>query len=444
MNIILIVSDTFRQDHMGCYGNKRVHTPHLDQFAETCVQFDNCYFGSFPTMPMRADLFTGKFTFPYLGWNPLPLHERPLAEILHESSYATLAAVDTPFLVRDGYGYDRGFKDFCWIPGQGKGNHLGDEAPRTRSERRHEEDYCSAKTMTTAEKLLEYYHKEKFFLYIDTWDPHEPWDPPSWYVERYYPGYDGRIVRPSYWNWREKGLREEDVRIAHACYCGEITMVDHWLGRFLDKVKAMGLWEHTALVFTSDHGFYFGQHDLFGKGRHTGRHWLQSPLYQELTRVPLLVYVPGVKPRKVRALVSSVDIMPTILELVGEEVPRTVQGESLVPLIRGERDTLRGFAVSSHALQNPGEQSRAVDGRARSVDEPHPTTVSTLPWTFLYSTEDYPAELYNIEHDPQELHNVIGQNWSEAEKLHRKLIQFLEGVGTDECYLATRQRLFRS
>jgi len=447
MNIIVIISDTLRQDHVGCYGNKVIRTPNFNQFAQSCVQFDNCYATSFPTMPMRADLFTGKFTFTYLKWGPLPQNEKTLAEILAKAGYATLAVVDTPFLIRNGYGYDRGFSDYSWIPGQYRfispGSEEG-ERPRIKYQRRYEEDYCAPKTMEAAEKYIEYYCKEKFFLYVDTWDPHEPWDPPSWYVEPYYPGYDGQIVGPCYGDWRQKGVKEEDIEIAHACYCGEITMVDRWVGRLLDRVKSIGLWENTAIVFTSDHGFYFGEHGYFGKLIQESGRAYQSPLYQEVTRVPLLIYVPGIKPRKVKVLVSLVDIMPTILELTGAKIPESVQGKSLVPLLREERDNFRDFVVTSPPLYNPGEQSKIVDDWLRTVEEPHFSTVTTPKWTFLYSTENSPGQLYDIGNDPKESQNVIGKNWQVAKNLHEKFVRLLEKVGTDEHYLALRRRLRKS
>ncbi len=437
MNVMVIVSDTFRQDHLGCYGNKSIHTPHLDQFAEECIQFDNCYATSFPTMPMRADLFTGKFTFSYLGWQPLPSEEKVLAEILAKAGYTTLGCVDTPFFVKNGYGYDRGFKDYSWILGQ------YEERPRIDYQRRYEEDHCAPKTMTAAEKYLEYYYKNKFFLYVDTWDPHEPWDPPSWYVEPYYPGYDGRVVQPCYWDWKEKGLKEEDIKVAHACYCGEITMVDHWVGRLLDKVKSMDLLKNTAIVFTSDHGFYFGEHGYFGKTRHSGRRSYQSPLYREITRIPLLIYVPGMKPKKVKAQVSLVDIMPTLLELARLEIPETVQGKSLVPLLEGKRDSFRDFVVTSPPLYNPGESSKIVDDWLRTVEKPHFSTITTPKWTFLYSTENSPAQLYDIENDPEESENVIAENWQVAQDLHQRFVKLLEKVDTSEHHLASRRRLCR-
>ena len=102
MNIVLIISDTFRQDHLGCYGNTWIHTPHLDQLASQSTVFDRCYAASFPTVPHRADLLTGKYSFTYLGWRPLSQSEITLAQLLTAAGYSTMGIVDTPFYTRNG------------------------------------------------------------------------------------------------------------------------------------------------------------------------------------------------------------------------------------------------------------------------------------------------------------------------------------------------------
>jgi arylsulfatase A-like enzyme len=264
MNIVLIIADTMRRDHLGCYGNPWIRTPHLDRFAEKAVVFDRCYAASFPTMPNRADLLTGKYSFTYVGWAPLPHAEVTLPQLLSAAGYATMGIVDTPFYVRKGYGYDRGFADFIWIRGQ----HAGPERRDATYPWRYEEDCFAPATLAAAERWLERHYKEKFFLLVDTWDPHEPWDPPPYYVELYQPDYNGQpAVWPCYWDWQEAGLSEEDVKAAHAHYCGEITMVDCWIGRLLERIELMGLMESTAIIFASDHGFYFGERGQFGKAR---------------------------------------------------------------------------------------------------------------------------------------------------------------------------------
>ncbi len=435
MNIVVIVSDTLRRDYLGCYRNKTIRTPHLDRFAESCVVFDNAHAASFPTMPMRADLFTGKFTFTYLGWAPLPHDEVILSQVLAGAGYRTMAVVDTPFFVKNGYGYDRGFHDFRWVRGQG-----GDRAD-TNYERRYEEDYCAPMTMAHAERWLERRHKQKFFLYVDTWDPHEPWDPPAHYVEMYLPKWDGTLVRPPYWDWREAGLTRRQMDIVRACYSGEVTMVDRWTGRLLERIESLGLMDDTAIIFTTDHGFYFGEHGMLGKTLMRKGEFLGAPLYEEVTHVPLLAYVPGVKPRRTNALVSHVDLMPTVLELAGVEIPDAVQGQSLLSLIRGKTQRARNFTVCTMPLYNPGEGTRVVDNFDRRVQEYLPSTLISGPWTMLYAREGAPVELYNVKSDPQQRRNVARRNPKIVQRLHRQFVKMLEQLGTEERLLAPRREL---
>ena len=136
MNVVLIVSDTLRSDHLGCYGNTTINTPNIDKLAGESIQFDKFYSASFPTVPARADLFTGKYTFPYLGWNALGRSETVLAAQFQDAGYNTIAAVDTPFFVRHGYHYDRGFRDFRFIDGQW----ADQEGQQTMFARRYEKD----------------------------------------------------------------------------------------------------------------------------------------------------------------------------------------------------------------------------------------------------------------------------------------------------------------
>ena len=103
MNIILVVSDTFRRDHLPCYGNQKVITPHLDRFARNALVFEDCYASSFPTVPARADIFTGRYTFTYLDWGPLPANEVTLAQLLTKGGYTTFGVADTPFLLRSSF-----------------------------------------------------------------------------------------------------------------------------------------------------------------------------------------------------------------------------------------------------------------------------------------------------------------------------------------------------
>jgi arylsulfatase A-like enzyme len=445
------MSDTFRRDHLGTYGHSTIRTPHLDRFAQKCTVFDRYYANSFPTVPARADLFTGKYTYTYLGWSPLPAGEKTLAQVLAGEGYSTMAVVDTPFLLKEAYNYDRGFQDFIYIRGQGWGRETQDTAPY----RRDETDYPAAATMHTAEQWLQRHYKEKFFLYVDTWDPHEPWNPPRWYTELYYPGYDGRVIAPCYCKYQDRGISEDDLKIAHANYCGEVTMVDRWVGRLLDTIEALKLMENTLVIFTSDHGFYFGEHGYFGKAHFgfgkTGfdhHKWVtpeefkiyRSPLYEELTRIPMFVYAPGFKPKRSQAITSLVDIPTTILDVIGMEIPDVMQGESARPALEGEK-TGKKFTVTSWPLYNPGEVSRAVDALERGVQEPLPSTIITEEWALIYGAQGYESELYHLPSDPKQSKNLVNEQAEQARDLHHLYLGHLKEAGTPARFLKLRQSL---
>ncbi len=441
MNVVVIVSDTFRRDNLSCYSSKGVYTPHLDRFAKQCVIFDQAYCASFPTVPMRADLMTGKYTFTYLGWAPLPRGEIVLPQILTNAGYTTMGIVDTPFFMRGGYNYDRGFQDFIQYRGQDKSTE-GYGYSNVAYERRYEEDYFAPKTCIAAEHWLERHYKENFFLYVDTWDPHEPWDPPAHYVERYEPDWDGKLVPPPYQRLKDSSVTKKELNAAYACYCGEATMVDHAVGHLIDRIESIGLMDDTVIIFTADHGFYFGEHDIFGKSvMEREKLFKNGPLYREVNQIPLLIYVPGVKPRHTNALVSVPDFMPTILELANAKVPDTVQGKSFSSVIKEKEDTNQKFVVSTMQLQNPGEVTRAVDGVEREVEIYLPATITTDRWSLLYSRKDASVELYDIKADPAQQKNIAEDNRPVVKELHKCYYEFLKKIGTEERLLKPRASL---
>ena len=462
MNVIWVVSDTFRRDHIGAYGNNEIHTPSLDTLAAKSVRFDGHYSGGFPTMPTRADHATGRWTMSFMGWEPLPTGVTTLAEILAGHGLHTAASVDTPYYLRDGMNYDRGFQSFFMNRGQDTlwslipdpGYHH--ESLDVRAAWRYESDHNAPRTFMTAMRWLENHYKEDFFLYVDTWDPHEPWDAPAYYTELYWPGYDGELVLPLYGNWNDvPGYKEEQVRKGHAAYCGEITMVDTWLGYLLRSVENMGLMTNTAIIFTSDHGFYFGEHGgLFGKmssDKHPdgtlrtydepGSMWSYSPLYEELVHIPLLVYVPGMAPGAYKSLTSAVDVMPTVLDVLGLEIPAFVQGRSLAPGMRNLSLSGHEFVVSSIPFANPGDPVRSVDNFLRSLLDPPVTTVTSGDWSLLYSPQEGVSELYNLTSDPGQHKNVISENLDEAREIHQFLVRFMRQTGVPDRLLSPRLEL---
>ena len=463
MNFIVIVSDTFRRDHLGCYGNTWISTPNLDRFAAESIVFERAYAASFPTVPNRRDLLTGRYTFTYSQWAPLPPEEVVLAEELGKAGYTSMMILDTPHITENGYYFDRGFTGWEWIRGQETDrwqtapaypdlpgdrskyrspDKIGRVHQRNVHWRRYEEDTFVARTMTEACLWLErnYRQHEGFFLYVDTFDPHEPWDAPEWYLKRYAdPNFQGEVVNYPIYGATDY-LTETELRHCRALYAAELTLVDRWVGHLLQRIEDMGLLEDTVVAFTTDHGFYHGEHHLIGKSfiRPEESHYV--PLYEEVAHIPLIVHYPGAAPRRETALVQPVDLMPTLLELAGAPRPDTVQGVSLARLLRGEPMQTRDLAVTSPTIIHRGL------GGCRA-------TVTTDEWAFICAPSIQGAdevvdravdghakrerlalvvasELYHLPTDPQQEHDVIAQHPEVAAALRARYVALLESLGT--------------
>jgi len=456
MNIIWVIADTLRRDHVGCYGNEAIITPSLDELAAKATRFDRHYIASFPTMPARADFYAGFWTgctFP--GWAPLPRDMVILPELLRDAGMSTTAVVDTPFYLRNNYNYDRGFYTFYSIPGQPAAPPAGESADVKRSWT-CEADRFAPRTFTKAMEWLEGHYKEDFFLYIDAWDPHEPWDPPDYYTELYWPEGGGEVKMPSRAELSIAELPEDkrgstwvggrlstgvtpaeaNIRKAHAFYCGEVTMVDTWFGRFIRHLENLGLMDKTMIIFTTDHGTYHGEH-----GGRFGKHTLAKlpegvsglgfgfcPLYEEVVAAPLLVYVPGVSPGSYSGLTSAIDLAPTVLDVLGKEIPDTMEGRSLLPAMKDPSTAGRDHVVSAAPFRSNGSPMR-VDDLVFYRTEDSSATITTDDWSMIYSTEPGQSELYSITSDPRQEKNVIGEHPEKAKELHQLLVRFMDEHG---------------
>ena len=452
MNIIVIVSDTFRLDHLPEFSENGVIAPNLDKFAKRSQFFTNCRIGSFPTVPARADIATGKFAFTFMGWDALPAVETTMASCMTREGYLTCGVADTPFLVRNGYGYDRGFLDFIWVRGQ----RAGAEANDVKMGWTSDEDRFAVRTFTEASEWVSRHDDEKFFLYIDTWDPHEPWDPPHHYVQKYLPDYDGELVYPAYWDIEEAGVTDRELEVAHACYRAEISMLDDAFGKLIAQLDKSGIADDTIILFTSDHGFYFGEHGIFGKRRflwdkkhpmNKARggergYYYSCPLHQELTRVPFIIYHPDLEPARHDCLVSLADIAPTVIDLGGAPEVDVMHGRSVVPVIKGEQTEHRDIVVSADAdAQMMRTISKAVDDVPREVLEVCPATIFDGKWEFVYAAEGEPHFLYDAENDPDHETDLAAENPDKVAELHSAYVGWLEAHGAPENCIEPRRRL---
>ena len=458
MNVVFIVNDSFRRDHLGCYGSTRVKTPNLDKFAQHAAAFDQAYIASYPTIPNRWDLSTGRFGFPFRGWQPLDPADITWGQIMAEQGVHTQMIWDTPMLGVHNYNYTRGFSGWSFVNSQ-KGDplitepHVPIRLPaqphkikdinglasylRNHHGRKYEREYCVGRTFSKAMDWLETNHNhDSFFLWIDMWDPHEPFDCP-WYDYQLYadPDYEGdRMMYPQY--GRPTYMSEAEKTHTKALYAGSCTQVDRWVGQFMDTLEKLGLFENTLVIWTTDHGHLFGDHDLQGKpGAELGR------LYEATTRIPLLVHHPdGLGAGKlVKGIVQPPDLLPSILEFLDMPVPSHVQGQSFWPLVTGGSGNRRDYAFSSRFPPGPGDASYTpvegviFDGWVGSGRIVEPSTVTDEEWAYTCAPAGRPSELYNLGHDPGQESNVIEENPEVAARMRRAWIEFLEehGAGAD-------------
>jgi arylsulfatase A-like enzyme len=212
-------------------------------------------------------------------------------------------------------------------------------------------------------------------------------------------------------------------------YAGKLTMVDKWIGYLLDGVERMGFADNTAVIFTSDHGFYHGEHNLIGKvlldrdGAICGR-W---PLYSTISHPPLLIKIPGVtNGERYDSFCQPPDIAPTILDLLGIPLPSRFQGQSLLPLLRNEQTSIRDFAISSLTY--------VQDAEVRC-----PTSFRTRDFLYVYGGDEWNSELYDLQTDPGETRNIINSHSDIAEQLHQQYLGSLKEIDCPSLSLGARQ-----
>jgi len=438
MNIIVICLDTLRWDGLGCYRPDWIQTPCIDRFAEGATRFDAAYCASFPTVPMRADAYTGDVNWPRYGWRGPDEDQPKLPQLLHEAGYYTGLVLDTYNNV--GVGLHTFYDEYRLIKKEVDDGvrpedftlpfpeeHFrqfarGYKRDRARwSHYRYEADWFGARTMCEAcNWLQENGKRDKWFLWVDTFEIHEDYMPPRYYVELYDPGYTG----PDY-TFPNYGYTDiytpEILNHLRACYAGEVTFTDRWVGHLLRQIEVMGLYQDTCVILTSDHGMYLGEYGRAGK--HTVDAADPWPLYDTVARVPLLVRTPFKhSPATVGALCQPADILPSVLELGGVPAPETV-GKSWVPLLRGEAST------------DAGHQRIYTTFNGHANGMPSHITVTTPTHTALFGRKPHEPELYDRTADPDQVTNIAAANPGLVTALRDDLVAFMTAQGADEEYI---------
>ena len=281
---------------------------------------------------------------------------------------------------------------------------------------------------------------QPFFLYVDTFDPHEPWDPPQWYVDRYDPGYTGQVVTHPHYDYIGKFLTRREAEHCRALYAGEVTLVDRWIGRLLEKIDDMDLWDRTMILFTSDHGFLFGEHGIIGKAiMSPRRRWGYIPLYDQISHVPLVVSMPGGRSGRTSAVVQPADIMPTILEALGVRKPKTIQGESFLSVLRGKTNRHRPMAATFPHLGGTSVMVTVTEGRRQAILFPNrpPEGFDEMVYevrgkTKLFRAGDRPLPdlLYDLKANPQADKDIAARHPEVLRRLRRRFVKLLRQCDT--------------
>lgn len=373
MNLVLVVLDTLRQDHVGAYGNRWIRTPNLDKLAAESLVFTRAYPESLPTLCFRRAIHTGRRTYPYAGhrefkgdfrsvapgWGPIPEEQTTIAEWLASRGYRCALISDNYHLFKPSKNFHRGFHQWSWIRGQEVDPHRSgpaaplelvaahmstppEEAPglanylrlyltNTGDEREAARTFA-AQVFTAASDWVEQNRDaDRFFLLVDSFDPHEPWHPPPEDRRLYDDGEDAHdLIQTLYGPW-EGRIDASDLRRLQANYAGEVTLVDRWLGRLLDTLEASGTLEDTVVAVLSDHGHNLGyapqDRGLVSKQGH--------PMSQSVAQLVAMVRHPAGRcaGQRSNALLYNHDLVAMLLGLIGEAPDHSLDGEDFWPSI---------------------------------------------------------------------------------------------------------------
>ena len=379
-NIILISIDTLRPDHLGCYGEELPTSPEIDRFRSDAVLFKTVIAQAPSTLPSHASIFTSLIPqhhqASHTALHPLSSAALTLTEVLRAAGYRTYAVVGGSQLAPV-FGLNQGFDTY------------------------EVQAVAFSGTIARGLEILDQRSSSSpFFLFLHTYEVHHPYSPQREKLAKLEAGYRGPLPASiSVELLREinsKRLAIDKADLAHImhAYDAEIMSMDEAFGEFQAALVSRGLYENSVIVFMSDHGEEFGEHGIVG--------WHSHTLYDELLRIPLLVKLPQSRyaGATIGSVVESIDIAPTILDLVGLSPPRAFEGHSLLPRIEG----------------GDGRDETAVVWRETRPDESGVKSgIRTPEWKL------HDGRLFNLLRDPGEQHDLASQEPELVASLERRL-----------------------
>jgi arylsulfatase A-like enzyme len=413
-NVIIIGFEPLGAKHIGSYGYSRNTMPNLETFSRKAFFFKNAVSPSSWTLPAFMSWFTSLYPSQHKLTNKYRVfteEEKVLSNLTELSPYVTTLA---QILKKNGYA-TAGFTGDAGV-GSSFGYNSGFDI--------YYDDITFGGFDIVLPKALEWIKKhkqEKFFLFIQGYDVHGRHKPAGkskgMFRNADYRGkYKG--TAEEYWELRNLNLdrkildmTDEDVEFWRSWYDSKIYEADRRFGEFIKDIEKLNVADKTIIVVSSGSGNEFYEHKGFDHG---------YSLYDELIHVPLIIHVPGKKGR-IEDQVRTIDIMPTVLELLNINYDKSVedqmQGTSLVSLMAGEKLRLNAFSETDYLLQTYKRSLRTPDG-----------------WKFIYTMDTEQRELYNLNEDPEEQSNLVDLERKIADELEQELFNWLNSVGQDKYY----------
>lgn len=345
MKAVMVMFDTLTRKYLSTYGNDWCITPNFKRLEEHCFVMENFYGGSMPCMPARRELHTGKYNFLHRSWGPLEPFDYSVFEDMNKHGIYTHLCTDHSHYFEDGgatyhnrYSSWEGFRGQegdRWVPRIGFNyEHVNKYHKNTisctqnianKTRQTKEEDMSSVKTINAGIDFINKYHDtDNWFLQIECFDPHEPFNVPDKYREMYN-------LKEVELNWPGYMMCEDDIDLdkLHKEYASLITMCDYHLGRILDKFDEYHMWDDVMLIVNTDHGFLLGENHYLGKNV-----W---PMHQEIIHTPFYIHIPHEKPRHIKELCQTIDIAATLIDYFNLPKKENMEGQSLLDVIRNNK-----------------------------------------------------------------------------------------------------------
>jgi arylsulfatase A-like enzyme len=363
-NVVVILLDSLNRHLLEAYGSTEFATPNLKRFAERSQRFTNHHTGSLPCMPARHEVLCGALDFLWRPWGSVEIWEDAITYELRKKGVVTQLVTDHPHLFESGgenyhtdfsaWSYVRGHEDDPWktrldpswfgapaLPAQPASIERGYD--RSRTYFRSEEEFPGPQTMTAAATWLREnaHHHERFFLFVDEFDPHEPFDTPTPWASMYDDTWEGpKVIWPPYTDAGGPTSPDERTgRQIRANYGSKLSMIDHYFGRVLDAIDEQGLWADTAVVVMTDHGHYLGERGgIWGKPG--------VPIFSEMGHIPLMIAWPGRPAGDVGDLTTTVDVHATLCEVFDVAPQHRTHGHSLVTTLEGTGSSSRRHVLT--------------------------------------------------------------------------------------------------